>query len=82
MNAFLKDCLGCKSIPIQFNEVKSDTMISGTDLPGSSPSSVTVTTPAAASEIIRPPGDPGLAADFDLVLPSQDVNWQRPHQRQ
>ena len=82
MNAFLKDCLGCNSIPFQFNEVNLNMMISGTDLPGSSPSPVTVTTPAAASETIQASGDPGLAAVFDLVLPSRDVNWQRPHWRQ
>lgn len=45
-------------------------MISGTDLPGSFPSPVTVMTPAAASELIQAFGDPGLAAVFDLVLPS------------
>lgn len=52
INAFLKDCLGCNAIPFKFNEVKLNMMISGTDVPGSSPSPVTVTIPTAAFEII------------------------------
>jgi len=58
VNAFLKDCLGCNSIPFQFNEVKFNKTISGTSPPRSSPSPLSVTTPAAASEIIQASGDP------------------------
>lgn len=57
------DCIsqglsGGNSILFQFNEVKLNTVISGTIHPQSSPSLVPVTTPAAASEMIKAWGSP------------------------